>query len=124
MLKKFVLSLTLAGVGLLGLDLASHTANAQSQRDPNSPNQQQAPSKPSTKAVTGTVASIGTGGHSFTLQVGSNGGSSKSNADTMNFVVDNNTQVQGQVKVGTSVTVEYQIMASGENVAVTVTAQA
>src|SRR5579871_4869074 len=103
MQKKFVLSLMLAGVGLLGMDLASRPATAQSQRDPGAQSQQPSPSKPSTKAVTGTIASIGTGGHSFTLQVGSNGGSSKSAADTMNFVVDNNTQVQGQVKVGTSV---------------------
>jgi hypothetical protein len=48
-------------------------------------------------------------------------GESKS---TMEFVVDRNTQVNGQVKEGTAVTVEYQAMESGQNLAVTVTAQA
>ena len=40
------------------------------------------------------------------------------------FVVDRNTKVNGQVKEGTAVTIEYQAMESGQNLAVNITAQA
>ena len=52
------------------------------------------------------LSSIGNGGHSFALNV-SDGG----NKQTMQFVVDKDTQVQGQVKVGATVTVVYVAMA-------------
>jgi hypothetical protein len=42
----------------------------------------------------------------------------------MDFVVDKNTQVKGQVKQGTAVTVEYQAMANGQLLAVSIMAQA
>jgi len=38
--------------------------------------------------------------------------------------VDKNTQVNGQVREGTPVTVQYQAMANGTNVAVSITANA
>ena len=55
-----------------------------------------------TKSVSGKVTDIGDQGHSFTVET--EGG----NKQTMKFVVDKNTQVQGQVKVGTLVAVDYQ----------------
>lgn len=124
MLKKIILFAALAGFAVVEIPLGGQLAKAQSQ-----PGQQSQPDQGaarSTKAVTGTVASIGSSGHSFVLQVGSDNTSKNSGTDknTMNFVVDNNTQVQGSVKVGSSVTVEYQTTASGDNVAVSVTAQA
>jgi hypothetical protein len=54
------------------------------------------------------------GGTSFTLDTGQN---------TLDFVVDKNTQVKGQVKQGTAVTVEYQAMANGQLLAVNIMAQ-
>jgi hypothetical protein len=42
----------------------------------------------------------------------------------MEFVLDKNTQVQGPVKTGTPVMVEYQATNTGENLAVSITAQA
>ncbi|HXY51469.1 MAG TPA: hypothetical protein VEI01_18620 [Terriglobales bacterium] len=60
------------------------------------------------------------GGHSFTLEIS---GSSDS-ASTMSFVLDKNTQVQGHVKEGTPVTVEYTVLEGGQNLAVSITAQA
>jgi hypothetical protein len=42
----------------------------------------------------------------------------------MKFLVDKNTQVQAQVKVGTKVTVAYQVMEDGENLALNVVVQA
>ena len=91
-----------------------------SARMPPRPNQPvaQDTQQPDSKVVSGTIASIGNGGQSFALQV--NDGSNK---QTMQFVVDKTTHVEGTVKVGTSVTVEYQAK-GGANLAVTVTAQA
>jgi len=112
MIRKFLLCASLVSALMLGI-------SASSQQTPSQPSEKQAP-QGVTKSVTGTVATIGNGGRSFTLEV-SQGGSSK---HTMEFVLDKNTQVQGSVKTGTPVTVEYQAMDSGQNVAVSITAQA
>ncbi len=62
------------------------------------------------------MTDIGDAGHSFTVTAGANG-------QAMKFVVDKNTQVQGQVKVGTLVAVEYQPMDGGQFLCVRVSAQ-
>jgi hypothetical protein len=135
MLKKTILFAALAGFAVVEIPLGGQLAKAQSQPSRQAPGQQtqpgqQAPDRgapQSTRNVTGTIASIGSSGHSFVLQVSSDNNSKNSNGtdkNTMSFLVDNNTQVQGSVKVGSSVTVEYQTTASGDNVAVSVTAQA
>jgi hypothetical protein len=120
MLRKLVLCAAISGVALLGFHSRSWTASAQSQSNQTGAQDQTQGKNQASKAISGKVASIGTGGHSFTLQVG-NGGAT--DAQTVDFVVNENTQVQGQVKVGTLVTVEYQVIASGEKVALSVTAQ-
>ena len=74
-------------------------------------------SQQAVKSVSGKVAAIGTGGTAFTLEV------SGENKKTMDFVVDKNTQVQGQVRAGSAVTVEYQAIETGQYLAVSVTAQ-
>jgi hypothetical protein len=74
-------------------------------------------SQQATQSVAGTVTSIEDGGRSFSLAV-ENGSDKK----TIKFVLDKDSQVQGQVKVGTSVTVDYVAMAD-QLVARTVTAQ-
>ena len=112
MIRKFLMCASLAGLMMLGI-------SATSQQAPNQPSPKQS-QKAATKSVSGTVAAIGNGGRSFTLEV-SDGTNSK---HTMEFVLDKNTQVQGPVKTGTPVMVEYQAMDTGQNLAVTVTAQA
>jgi hypothetical protein len=67
------------------------------------------------KSIEGTVVSIGDKGRSFALET-SDGGKKQ----TLQFVVDQETQVQGQVKVGTPVKVEYVAMAD-QNIAKTIT---
>lgn len=69
-------------------------------------------------SVAGKVTSIGDGGHSFAVEA--NEGDTE---HTIQFVVNDSTQVKGKVTVGTAVTVEYQAMESGENLARSVTAQ-
>lgn len=69
------------------------------------------------KSVAGTVVSIGDKGHSFAVEV--NAGNEK---QTLQFVVDQETQVKGQVKVGTPVKVEY-VAKADQNLARTVTPQ-
>lgn len=112
MIRKFLMCASLAGLMMLGI-----SATSQQAPDQTAPRQAQ---KAATKSISGTVASIGNGGRSFTLQV-SEGANSQ---HTMEFVLDKNTQIQGSVKTGTSVTVEYQAMDGGQNLAVTVAAQA
>jgi hypothetical protein len=68
--------------------------------------------------VDGTVSAIGNKGLSFDLEVNHGG-----NKEILSFVVDKDTRVEGQVKVGTSVTVEYVAMAD-QNVARNVKTQA
>ena len=80
---------------------------------------QQGQSQQATKSITGKVTDIGDQGHSFTVETSAGG----ANGQTMKFVVDKNTQVQGQVKVGTMVAVEYQPADGGQFVCVRVSAQ-
>jgi hypothetical protein len=109
MIRKICAGASLAGLLTLGAGTAVRTANAQ---DPADKQEQQA-----SKTISGKVSAIGNGGHSFSLEVGEN-------KNTMNFVVDKNTQVNGQVREGTAVTVQYQAMANGQTLAVSITAQA
>jgi hypothetical protein len=79
---------------------------------------QQSPQQQNTKSINGKVTGITNQGHSFTVE------SEGANKQTMEFLVDKNTQVQGQVKVGTLVTVDYESNQSGQNVCVRVAARA
>jgi len=112
-MRKMVFAAFLSLVVLTAMGVSS----ARMPPTPNSPTAQQA-QQPDSKVISGTIASIGNGGQSFALQVSD--GNSK---QTIQFVVDKTTHVEGTVKVGTSVTVEYQAK-GGENLALTVTAQA
>jgi hypothetical protein len=103
-----MLSASLAGLLLAGASVWPSSISAQSQSGQQS--------QPATKTVAGKVTSIGTGGTSFALEV------SQGNAkQTMQFVLDKSAKVQGNVKVGTPVTVEYAVE-QGQNVALSVTA--
>ena len=118
-IRKFLCGISITGLLILGF---SHRVNANTSKGgQQSEKQTQQP----TKSVAGKVAAIASGGTSFTLEV-TGGGSDKdaSGKNTMNFVVDDHTQVKGQVKQGTPVTVEYQAMQNGQLLAVTITAQA
>lgn len=106
MIRKILSTVSLAAVILVGA-----SARAQPYHMQDSGKQ----SAPTTKSVSGKVTSIGNSGTSFALEVE---GSSK---ETMEFAVGKNTQVQGQVKVGTLVAVEYRPTESGQNVALTIT---
>jgi hypothetical protein len=117
-IRKFLASLSIASLITLGVSSAAHSASIQAKGE-QSQSEKQAP--PSTQSVSGKVASIGNGGTSFTLQV--NGGDD-ADKNTLNFLVDKNTRVQGQVKQGTAVTVQYQAMKNGDLLAVSITAQA
>ena len=108
-MRKFLLSASRAGLLLTAGAVWSHATSPQT-----TPGQ----TEQATKMVTGKITSIGNGGHSFALEV--NEGSNK---QMMQFVVDKNAKVQGTVKVGTDVTVEYTAMEGGQNLALSITAQ-
>lgn len=106
-MRKLLLSASLAGLLLTGVSVWAPTASPQAGQQ----------SHPATKMVTGKIASIGNGGTSFALEVGTGNAN-----QTMQFVLDKTTKVQGRVGVGTPVTVEYAVE-QGQNVALSVTAQ-
>jgi hypothetical protein len=109
-MRKFLLSASLAGLLLTAFSVRTHAVSPQSSSGRQS--------EEATKMVSGKVTSIGNGGHSFALEV--NEGSDK---QTMQFVVDKNAKVQGTVKVGSDVTVEYTAMEGGQNLALSIAAQ-
>ena len=106
MIRKFLSAVSLAGLVLVGVSARAQPTRMQSDSGKQS--------EPATKSVAGKVTSIGNSGASFAVAVE---GSSK---DTMEFLVNKNTQVQGQVKVGTLVAVEYQPTDKGKNLAVSI----
>ena len=112
MIRKTVFCGSLAGLLVLGVSANAGSAARQQGGKQAGQSQQQA-----VKSVTGKVASIGNGGGSFSLEVTGNGNKK------MDFLVDKNTQVKGQVREGTAVTVEYQAMNNGQFLAVSITAQ-
>ena len=109
MIRKILFSTSLGGMLLLG---ASGAYSIPLHGQTGSQTQQ------ATKSVSGKVMSIGDAGKSFSMEI--NDGTGKK---TMQFSVDKNTQVQGQVKAGTMVVVEYQPTDGGQFLAVSVTAQ-
>jgi hypothetical protein len=112
-IRKTISCASLASLLVLGVSANLGSAAQQQGGKQGGETQQQA-----VKSVTGKISAIGSGGNSFSLEVAGN--SSKK----MDFVVDKNTQVKGQVREGTAVTVEYQAMNSGQFLAVSITAQA
>jgi len=119
-IRNLLCGVSVASLLILGISSRANPANPKSGQTQSEKQTQQ-----STKSVAGKVAAIGSGGTSFTLEV-TGGGSDKgaSGKNTLDFVVDKNTQVKGQVKEGTAVTVEYQAMANGQLLAVSIMAQA
>jgi hypothetical protein len=106
MVRKFLVCASLAGLMLLSASAQAYSAPAQSQN-----NQQSADAK----TVSGKVASIGSDHKSFSLEV--------SGGDTMQFLLDNNTQVQGTVSTGTTAIVQYQKTDDGKLLALSVAPQ-
>lgn len=109
MIRKLVYSISLAGLLAVGSQLTAHSIRAQSEAEKQS--------KETTKSVTGKIISVGDTGTSFAVKV------EGSSNQTMEFVLTNKTQVQGKVKIGTLVAVDYEPIEGGQNVAVNITAR-
>jgi hypothetical protein len=110
MIRRLLFSASLGSLLLVGAPVMTHTT-AQTPSQGN-------PTKQARKSVTGKVTTIADQGKSFAVEV-DNGGSKQ----TMQFVVDKNTQVAGEVRAGTVVTVDYQPMDGGQNLCVRVAPQ-
>src|SRR5882757_7522290 len=95
-IRKFLCGVSVGSLLILGISTRAHSNSPAKWSQAQSEKQTQQP----TKSVAGKVAAIGNGGTSFTLEV-TGGGSDKDTAKNMDFVVDKNTQVKGQVKQGT-----------------------
>lgn len=110
MIRKILATASLIGL-LLGAPVVLTAQQTQEPQD----KQQQPPQ--SAKSVNGKILDVGDQGRSFTLDTGTG------DKQPLKFIVDKNTKVQGQVKVGTLVAVDYQATDSGELVCVRVAAQ-
>jgi hypothetical protein len=116
MIRKLFVGVAIVGLMSLSVALSEYSVHAQSQSDRSDKQEQKA-----SKSVSGKVLKVGNSGHSLSVEVA---GENKNSTEFVEFVVDKNTKVNGQVKEGTAVTVEYQAMESGQNLAVSITAQA
>jgi len=112
-IRKTLGAVSVSGLMFLGMAAYANPISYTHQSEPGKQSQQQ-----TLKSVAGKIASIESGGKTFKLAV------SGENEKTMDFVLDKNTKVEGQVHEGTAVTVEYQAMENGQNLAVSVTAEA
>jgi hypothetical protein len=108
MIRKILCGSVLAPMLVLGVATRAGTISA-----PQGKSQAEQP-----KQVSGKVTDIGSDRKSFSLEV-----NDKGSKRTMQFVVDNNTQVQGKVTVGTDAIVQYQPTSDGKLVALSVGAQ-
>ena len=115
MIRKLLVSIVITILMSLSVTLSAHWVRPYSQSDQSDKQEQKA-----TKSVSGRVIKIGNSGHSLSVEVVV----SKNTTEFVEFVVDRNTQVNGQVKEDSAVTVEYRTMGSGQNLAVSITAQA
>ena len=113
MIRKILAGASLAGLLLAGTPGMLHGQNPPRQQPGQDPGQQTP--QPEARSVTGKVTDIGDQGHSFTV--------SAANGQTMKFMVDKNTRVQGQVKIGTLVAVDYTPMSDGQYLCVRVATQ-
>lgn len=104
MIRKILLSASLGALFVASVPAIAHSKAAQNQ-----PSQEQQ----ATKSISGKVASIGDNGKSFVLEV-DNGGAKQ----TMQFVLDKNSQVSGHVGTGSMVLVEYQPSSPDQNLVV------
>jgi len=111
MRQKLIATASLAGLLLTVGATLNHAIPGQ---DP----EQQLPHA-AIKMVAGKVTSIGNGGQSFDLEVMNSGG----DLQTMQFIVGKDAKVEGRVRVGAAVTVEYETIEGGQNRALNITAQ-
>jgi hypothetical protein len=111
-MRKFLLGASLAGLLLTATPILTHAVAQQGSRD------QQQQSQADTKTIMGKITSVGNNGHSFVLETNSGG-----DKQTMQFMLDKNAKVQGKVGVGSDVTVEYQPVEGGQNLALSIAPQ-
>ena len=115
MIRKLLIGVAITGLMDLSATLPVLSVRAQPQSNRSDRQEQKA-----TKSVSGKVIKIGERGHSLSVEVAE----SKNTTEFVEFVVDRNTRVNGQVREGTAVTIEYRAMESGQNLALSITAQA
>jgi hypothetical protein len=103
---KFLVLGSLTALLFIGLPAFAH---------PLSPLTQQGQQSAQPSAVSGKVVSIANDKKSISLEVTNNG-----NANTMQFALDENTQVTGRVHVGSDATVQYQTGQDGKLIALNI----
>jgi hypothetical protein len=106
-MKKFLVSVPLLVALVFGISIGTHLNAAQVERSPAQPQAQQ---QAQPGLITGKVTAVS--GRSFSIEVGE--------ADakrTMQFTTDTNTAISGELKVGSTATVQYRAGAGNQNLA-------
>lgn len=123
MKKAPIIFSTFASLILAAAICASPAANSNTLTHPTAATAQDA--APQTQSVSGTIASVSK--TSFTLTVASAPAAPKAQSfvqdnasKTMTFTIDNNTTIDGKLKVSASADVTYRLDANGNNVAINV----
>jgi hypothetical protein len=108
MISKILYTVTLAGLFGIASQLPAQAIHTE--RDA------WRQSKEDTKSIAGKVISIADSGTSFAVEI-------EGSSNRMEFLLNEKTQVQGKVKIGTLVAVDYQRTDGGQNLALNVTAR-
>lgn len=109
MTQKFLLSASLASLLLAGAAVANAAPQQTPRQQPNAQAEQ-------SKSTSGKVTDIAKDKKSFSVQANDQ----ENNKRTIVFVINGDTQIKGQVTVGTDVEVEYRPSPDG-NVALVIT---
>jgi hypothetical protein len=109
MIRKLVYCIWLGGVLVIGSQLTARSVHPQSEMAKQS--------KPATRSVKGKIISIADTGTSFAVEL------EGTNNETMEFLLNNRTQVQGKVKIGMLVAVDYEPIEEGQNLALNIAAR-
>lgn len=107
MIQKFVL-----GTAVAGLMLSAVSARPLPAAQQNPPQQAEPRQNEQAKSASGKVTEIAKDKRSFSVKQNS-GNSSDSSQSNMVFIINGETQVKGQVTVGTDVDVEYRTTPDG-----------
>ena len=108
-MRKLLVS-ALIGLIFIGVPVRAHLVPAEIRY--------QAKIERETSSVAGTVTSVATDGSSFAIV------SASDTKETLEFIIDKDTTVEGQLRVAAKVTVVYRAIEGGGNIALHVAAQA
>jgi hypothetical protein len=110
-MKRFLVTVSLVAALVFGMSMLTNAGAVQVPgQQPTAQPQGQSPQQAQPASITGKVTAVS--GRTFAIEVGE--GATKK---TMQFITDANTAMAGQLKVGSTATVQYHTGAGNQNLA-------